>query len=334
MKKNLTISIAAYNVEDYLSNTLESLIVDNIDKLEVLIVNDGSTDETKRVAEEYCLKYPQTFKLIDKKNGGYGSTINAGIKFATGKYFKQLDGDDWYNTENLNKFINAIDKIDTDVIYTPFITYYEESGSEEINKNNIIKFTEKIFDIDDIIADIDVLYMHNLTYKTELLKNNKISIDEHCFYTDTEYVLLPLIFSENIYVLDYPIYMYRIGREGQSVSAEGRKKHWQDHQMVSYTLLELYKQNNKRLGKNKKHYYEKYLASIFASGIGNYLLTLKPTKEIFKEIHKFDEDIKKVSDVIYNLMPLYSKSVRIIRMNNYLLYKFLSTYKRKVWRIK
>ena len=108
MKKNLTISIAAYNVENYLEKTLDSLIIDNLDKLEVLIVNDGSKDNTKKIAQKYCKKYPNSIKLIDKENGGYGSTINAGIKEATGKYFKQLDGDDWYNTENLNRLVEDI----------------------------------------------------------------------------------------------------------------------------------------------------------------------------------------------------------------------------------
>ena len=161
MRKNLTISIAAYNVEKYLEKALKSLIIDDIDKLEVLIVNDGSSDNTKKIAEEYCLKYPKTFKLIDKKNGGYGSTINAGIKAATGKYFKQLDGDDWYDTKNLNKLINDIDKINSDIIYTPFVTYYEENKKQEINKNSITTYAGKMHEIDGIIKNVDVFYMHN-----------------------------------------------------------------------------------------------------------------------------------------------------------------------------
>ena len=334
MKKNLTISIAAYNVENYLDNTLKSLVIEDIDKLEVLIVNDGSSDNTKKIAEKYCSKYPKTFKLIDKENGGYGSTINAGIKHATGKYFKQLDGDDWYNAENLNRLINDIEKIDSDVIYTPFVTYYELTKKEIINKNNITNYCNKLYEIDNIINNIDVLFMHNLAYKTKMLKDNKIKIDEHCFYTDTEYVALPLIHANTIYVLDYPIYMYRVGREGQSISAESRKKHLGDHQRVSYTLMSLLKQNYRKLSNNKKGYFEKYFASIFASGIGNYLLTLKPTKESFNLIKKYNEDIMNTSENVYNLMPTYSKTVELVRKNNFLLYSILATYKRKRWRIK
>lgn len=334
MKKNLTISIASYNVENYLEKTLESLIIDSMDKLEVLIVNDGSKDNTKIIAQKYCKKYPHTFKLIDKKNGGYGSTINSGIKEATGKYFKQLDGDDWYDTNNLEKLVNDIDRIDSDVIYTPFITVYEKDGSEEINNNTIIKYKDKEYEIEKIIKESSILFMHNLAYNTKLLKNNKIKIDEHCFYTDTEYVSLPFMCAKTIYILDYPIYMYRVGREGQSVSTKGRKKHWAEHQRVSYTLMDFYKKKSPEMEQNKKEYYNKYFASIFASGIGNYLLTLEASKENFELIKKYDQDIKKVSEEIYDLMPKYSKAVITIRKNKYLLYKLLVVYKNIMWRIK
>ena len=90
MKKNLTISIAAYNVEKYIKETLDSLICKNMNLLEVLIIDDGSKDNTDKIAKKYEEKYKGVFKVISKKNGGYGSTINTGVEYATGKYFKQL----------------------------------------------------------------------------------------------------------------------------------------------------------------------------------------------------------------------------------------------------
>ena len=90
MNKVLTISIAAYNVEEYLAETLDSCIVHpNLQSyLEVLIVDDGSTDGTLEIAQEYEKEYPEVFHVISKENGGYGSTINAALKIATGKYQK------------------------------------------------------------------------------------------------------------------------------------------------------------------------------------------------------------------------------------------------------
>ena len=105
MSKILTISVAAYNVENYISNTLESLLVDDIDDIEILVEDDGGIDNTANIVKEYEEKYPNVVKLIHKENGGYGSTINKSLEIATGKYFKQLDGDDWYDSNNFKKFL-------------------------------------------------------------------------------------------------------------------------------------------------------------------------------------------------------------------------------------
>ena len=144
MKKILTISIAAYNVEQYIRKTLDSLIINNMDCLEVLIIVDGGNDKTLEIAKEYESKYPNTFKAVYKENGGYGSTINKGIELATGKYFKQLDGDDWFDTNNLEKICNELMKMpDVDVVYTPYIKYMEKDGTEIIKRNNIEEYIEE-----------------------------------------------------------------------------------------------------------------------------------------------------------------------------------------------
>ena len=96
MEKLLTISVAAYNVDNYLDQLMQSVIeADVMDALEVLIVNDGSKDGTAAKALSYQQQYPASVRLIDKENGGHGSTINCGIREAKGKYFRALDGDDW-----------------------------------------------------------------------------------------------------------------------------------------------------------------------------------------------------------------------------------------------
>ncbi len=110
-KKILSVSIASYNVEKFLDQTLESCLVPEImDRLEVIIVNDGSKDGTADVAKKYTEKWPDTFILVDKENGGYGSTVNVGIKTATGKYFRLLDGDDWFDKDGLREFIGILEQ--------------------------------------------------------------------------------------------------------------------------------------------------------------------------------------------------------------------------------
>ena len=174
MSKILTISVAAYNVENYISNTLESLLVDDIDDIEILVEDDGGIDNTANIVKEYEEKYPNVVKLIHKENGGYGSTINKSLEIATGKYFKQLDGDDWYDSNNFKKFLELLRNIDTDVVYTPYKEFYENK-KKYILKDFFSNKFEKEYDIEDIILEATHhLNMYTVCYKTEILKKKQI----------------------------------------------------------------------------------------------------------------------------------------------------------------
>lgn len=315
MEKVLTISIAAYNVENYIEKTLNSLICDQMDSLEVLVIIDGSKDLTMEKAKQYENRYPNTFRVIYKENGGYGSTINKGIEIAKGKYFKQLDGDDWYITENLNKLLKNLKSTDADCVYTPYKEFYENKGKYIEIHNNIEK-AKGFHKINDVIINAEMpLVMYNLLYKTSVLKENRIKIDEHCFYTDTEYVIFPLLYSRTIEIYDIPIYIYRLGIEGQSVSREGKIKHYKDHLRMDQSILNKIDEVN-RLDENTKKYMKDYYSKIFSSCIGNYLMLLDTNKENYNEIKEFENKVKRYDEEIYNLMINNCRTVKVIRKHN------------------
>lgn len=294
--------------------------------LEVIVVNDGSKDKTLELAKKYEEKYPDTFKVVDKENGGYGSTINTSISLANGKYFKQLDGDDWYETDNLNSLCLKLKEIDADMIYTPFIKHNVTNEEEEICHNQIEEINETK-QLDDIIQYAKpTFYMHTLMYKTSILKDNNIHIDEKCFYTDTEYVLFPIMYCKTFKAINLPIYIYRCGDENQSVGKLGRRKHYQDHLKMSNRMLEQIEIIN-CIEDNKREYCHKYLASIFASGIANYLMTLKPTKQNYLLIKDYDKKVKENDEDIYNKMEDYSKTVKVLRRTHYLGYILINIIK-------
>lgn len=112
MDKLLTVVIPSYNVEKFLNQTLDSFVCDEsvMKKFEVIVVDDGSKDNTAKIGKEYADKYPDTFRVISKENGGHGSTINCGIRNAVGKYFKVVDGDDWVNTADFVKLVEELEK--------------------------------------------------------------------------------------------------------------------------------------------------------------------------------------------------------------------------------
>jgi glycosyltransferase involved in cell wall biosynthesis len=332
MNKILTVSIAAYNVEKFLEKTLDSLIIKDIDSLEVLIINDGSKDSTLHIARKYEKEYPNIFRVINKENGGYGSTINVGIDNANGKYFKQLDGDDWYEKDNLKEILNILQNSDEDIIYTPYIEFYERDGSSNIINNKIEEHNKNVSLSENIQYANPYLPMHSLMFKTEILKKNNIRILENCFYTDVEYAVYPFIYSKSLKVIKLPLYVYRIGREGQSVSVEGRLKHYKDHLRVDEEMLDLVKEI-KNIDENVCSYLYDYFASIFSSCISNYLLLLKPSKDNFNLIKEYDNKILIICEDIYKRMNKKSKTVRYIRNSGFFRYKilyYLKVFKRKI----
>ena len=119
MEKVLSLIIPTYNMEKYLKKCLDSLIVENMDLLEVLVVNDGSKDNSSKIAHEYEEKYPNTFRVIDKENGNYGSCINRGLAEAKGKYVKVLDADDCFDVNNFNKYLSFLQENDVDLVLNP-----------------------------------------------------------------------------------------------------------------------------------------------------------------------------------------------------------------------
>jgi glycosyltransferase involved in cell wall biosynthesis len=254
--KILTISIAAYNIEKYIEECLNSFISEQLyETLEVLVINDGSTDKTADIAQKYVEKHPDIFKLINKANGGHGSTINIAVKIATGKYFKPVDGDDWVDTDNLICIIDKLKDIDADLIITDFYHYYSKSGIKELaafdSNHHEIRADFSTFFQENIENS---LVYHNITYKTALLKQNNISVSEKVFFEDTEFVLFPMRYVNTLYYIPLPLYYYRLDREGQSVSIEGIIKHKADLQQVIKNIFIFYK-NNKN-DKNKKKYYK------------------------------------------------------------------------------
>lgn len=123
MKKILTVTVPSYNVEKFLENTLDSFVDERVlDDIEVLIVDDGSKDKTAEIGRKYEEKYPDTFRVISKENGGHGSTINRGIGEAKGKYFKVVDGDDWVDQDGFAELIQRLKTCDADYVFT---NYYE-----------------------------------------------------------------------------------------------------------------------------------------------------------------------------------------------------------------
>ena len=223
--KLLTISIAAYNVEKYIDKALAEFVDDKfIDKLEVLIINDGSLDRTGEIAAKYEMAYPEIFKLVDKKNGGHGSTINCGIKLARGKYFRILDGDDFFDKFALLDFLNRLEICDDDMVVSDYrcVTENGEVYVDDVFRgvNVFKKFKDNVaYNIDNRLEYSNVIVLPSITIKTKLLKDANVFISERCFYVDMEYNLFAIILSKTFRFYSTPIYMYLKNHGNNSYSS-------------------------------------------------------------------------------------------------------------------
>lgn len=242
MEKVLSVVVPTYNMEKYLDRCLSSLIVEDylMDVLEVIVVNDGSKDNSSEIAHSYEAKYPQTFIIVDKENGNYGSCVNKGLEIAIGKYFRILDADDWFDNSMLKKFINYLSKSDSDVVVTGF-AYIHENGQKESKwyGDNIV--TNLQYHISDsALQSYHWLRMHKVTYMLKLLKKTNLQLQHGISYTDTEYSYFPIKLASSIVFLDIELYQYYIGREGQTTSLTGRVKSVNDLYKVAKRLLDDY----------------------------------------------------------------------------------------------
>ena len=323
MGKIISISIAAYNVEKFLRDTLDSLVHPAIvDDIEVLVIDDGSKDCTAQIGREYQEKYPGSFYLISKPNGGYGSTINAAMDAATGKYFKTLDGDDWFDTEQFVDLVQALKRTDADLVVTPFTMVHEGTNVKEIVQCKQ-EFGEKIVDFEQLPMQVyKGIRMHSIAYKTSLLQKNSIRIGEHCFYTDVEYIAFPMVHVNSVVFLQHNVYQYRIGLEGQSMSVTGFQKHYRDHLKVTHRMEQFYRAcGEKGLSPAKNAYLSCVLKDLVTMQYAIFLLV--GTKREFMD---FDSNLKEKNPELYAAAA--GKKILLLRKTNFALLGPLRLYSR------
>ncbi|MCP1101264.1 glycosyltransferase involved in cell wall biosynthesis [Aequitasia blattaphilus] len=324
-EKVLTVAIPSYNVERFLEQTLDSLVIaeDLMKKLEVLIVDDGSMDGTREIGLTYETKYPDTFRVISKENGGHGSAINSGIKEGKGKYFKVLDGDDWVDTEDFAKLIPALEDVDTDFVFT---NYYEVD--DQTKEKKLIDYKEftsgQPVPIEEVLDKI-LLPMHALTIRLELLQREKIVMDEHRFYVDVEYVLFPIPYAKDITYLDLNIYMYRLAQVHQSVSMRGYQKHIQDHIDVVLHLAAFardYKEDNPV----KQECIKTRIAQMARDQVNIFMSYDASNEDIQDLFYVFDQELKQTNFEIYKRTGEYSGMLRLLRRLSFAFYRPIVSY--------
>ena len=258
MQKVLTIAMPCYNVEAYIRRGLDSLANSAFaGRLEVIVVNDGSTDKTQAIAQEYVEKYPSIFKLVNKENGGHGSAVNAGIAHASGKYFRVVDGDDWVNAEGLARTLDELERTDASIVIDEKTEVDMTSGSRKqcllpakLKKLRCCSF-DKVCQMPECEQYITI---HTLNVKTQLLRDNKIALQEGIFYVDLQYVVLATCFAKTVEFCPANVYQYLLGNASQSVSFASYANRYAHHRLMIECLLKFASENS--LSQTRQDYLE------------------------------------------------------------------------------
>lgn len=262
--KYISFAIPCYNSAEYMEHAIQTILVAGED-VEILIVNDGSSDATAEIGRSYEEQYPTIVRLINKENGGHGDAVNTGLMHATGLYYKVVDSDDWVNEEALKEIMALIrDMVEkdqcVDMILSNYV--YEKVG---VKRKKVIRYsnipTGKVISWEDMrpFQLGKYILMHSVMYRTALLRECGIKLPKHTFYVDNIYVYYPLPYVQSIYYLDVDFYRYYIGREGQSVNEKIMIGRIDQQLFVTKNMIDMHdldKLADRRLCRYMRHYLE------------------------------------------------------------------------------
>lgn len=331
MNKLLTIVVPVYKVEQYINKCLDSLVLspELMSKMDVLIINDGTPDNSAELSREYVQKYPSVFRQIDKENGGHGSVWNMGVKEAYGKYTRFLDSDDWL--ENLDLLLEKLETADADLVITPTIDHCENN---EIWKQEIldmefgIVYDANTFNWLGNRSHGNYIFHHSCTYKTEMFRQYLPLFLEKQPYDDVILGAASIIGAKSLVAYDFPLYHYLMDRPGQSISPEVQRRNIRATIKTQQHTIEFTENHPVQEGTTKAQYFAIMLPKRYNYGYRT-LLDRLPYKEAKQYSKEWDEWAQNQNPNIitswikaYRLMPfcIYWIGYKIINIL-YNLYK-------------
>lgn len=309
--KTVTFLVPCYNVEECVKRCIDSMLVkDVLDDIEILLVNDGSNDNTLEVLRQFETKYPSVVRVIDKENGGWGTAINLGIREAQGKYIKEVDADDWVSSENLIEYVAFLKSNEIDYIATDYTEYFkaEDKYTRHSYHKEIYNNPMSLNDFWESHSNAWDFPIHAITYRTQMLHDCNLKVGDR-YYGDIEYNLYPLPHVQTICVLPINVTVYFRGSDEQSTSTSGYAKHYKDYVAMIQRVTKFYLQLPDTLNRNLHCFVEDTVKGTLTRA---YNLMLSPlyagnTEGVAKDLKQYDRWLKKTSKELYTHCGRQSK---------------------------
>lgn len=334
--KYITFTIPCYNSENYMRRCVDSLLVGGED-VEILIIDDGSSDRTGAIADEYEMLYPNIVKAVHKPNGGHGSGVNKGLELAHGLYYKVVDSDDWFDHDAYLKMLDKIKSFEIasedaqireaicenrireenlsgscveiqqkeqekfpDLIICNYVYDHLDEGIQKpMNYRNVFP-TEKMCNWNTIghFHPSQYLIMHALMFQTKVLRQSGVKLPEHTFYVDNLFSYQPLPYAKNLYYMDIDLYHYYLGREDQSVNEKVLMKRIDQQIRVTELVAKSVDLREVKKMYPKLAVYMMRNISIMLSISSIHLLLIK-TEEAFQKRKRMWEQVKDYDRMLY-----------------------------------
>lgn len=298
-QKLLSIAIPSYNSEAYMEHCIETLLSGG-ERVEIIIVNDGSKDSTAEIADRYAANYPLIVKAVHQENGGHGEAVNAGLRNASGKFFKVVDSDDWVDERALTQILDTLEVYQDDIELLISNYVYEKQGAKH---KKVMEYSQylpinRVFTWDDMkpFPIGKYLLMHSVIYKTGMLKECGLLLPKHTFYVDNIFVFDPLPNVKRMYYLNVDFYRYFIGRDDQSVNEKVMIRRLDQQMRVNRIMAESFLKHDVTNAYLKKYMFN-YLSII--TTVSSILAIKSSTEEHLKMKDELWADIKAMDLGLY-----------------------------------
>lgn len=301
--KLITFAVPCYNSESYMHRCIDSLLTGG-SRVEIVLVDDGSTDRTGEIADEYQSRYPDIIKVVHKENGGHGSGIIAGLEAAEGLYYKVIDSDDWADAESLQKILDLIETFMKrgnllDLIVCNYVYEPESKKPHTVHYRGIFPREREFTWAECGPFDLTrYMIMHSVFYRTELVRECDLQIPLHTFYVDNIFLYSPLPLVNFIYYCDTDFYHYYIGRSDQSVNEAIMIDRVDQQILVSKLILEKHDLVKIRQARPKLYRYMVNYASMMVL-ISAVLLTLDGSPEALDKLEAYWKYLKEIYPQYY-----------------------------------
>lgn len=299
MKKLLTVIIPTYNMENYISGCLESLVTigagRDISDIEILVVNDGSKDNSSAIAHDYESRYNGIIRVIDKENGNYGSCVNRGISEAAGKYVKILDADDTFIPSGFAEYLDELRGNNAELIVNDYVTV--DAAGSVTGSFTFPLPRRQAFPLSGLQQ---IIPLHAIAYRTDILRRIGYRQTEGISYTDQEWIFWPLIAVEKIYYIPVNVYSYLLGREGQTCERSVWMRSQKQAAVVMASKVNIYNSVKAAISPEAKGLLERDVCKTFVDMFRNcYFLGVE---DIYGQLVETDKKIQETDKQLARLI--------------------------------